>query len=131
MLTPKPFTCAKFVSYLCQNQHFTNRVTADSVGIAYPAIAETKLAAFDVAVPPLPEQKAIVRFLDHTTEQIERYIRAKEKLIGAPSRVDQQTSLIGEYRTRLIADVVTGKLDVRKAVRSLSDRDSTTTIANK
>jgi len=72
-----------------------------------------------LAIPPLSEQTAIARFLDHANLQIESYIRAKEKLIGAPNRAGQQTSLIGEYRTRLIADVVTGKLDVREAAKTL------------
>jgi type I restriction enzyme S subunit len=31
----------------------------------------------------------------------------------------QAASLAGEYRTRLVADVVTGKLDVREAVAHL------------
>jgi type I restriction enzyme S subunit len=32
-------------------------------------------------LPPLPEQAAIVRFLDHADRRIRRYIRAKQKLI--------------------------------------------------
>lgn len=35
--------------------------------------------------------------------------------------LEQQISLIHEYRTRLIADVVTGKLDARKAATQLPD----------
>ena len=34
----------------------------------------------------------------------------------------ERSSLLREYRTRLIADVVTGKLDVREAARSLPTR---------
>ena len=103
VLTPKPFTYAKFVSYLCLSEHFTNRVTANSVGIAYPAIAETKLETFNVGVPPLSEQTAIARFLDHATDQIERCIRAKEKLIA----------LLEEQKQVMIHDAVTGRIDVR------------------
>ena len=33
----------------------------------------------------------------------------------------REISLVREYRTRLIADVVTGKLDVREAARGLPD----------
>lgn len=36
-------------------------------------------------------------------------------------RVGQEISLCREYRTRLIADVVTGKLDVREAAPRLPD----------
>ena len=35
--------------------------------------------------------------------------------------IEQQIKLVGEYRTRLIADVVTGKLDVREAAAQLPD----------
>ena len=36
-------------------------------------------------------------------------------------RARRQINLLREYRTRLIADVVTGKLDVREAVARLPD----------
>jgi len=35
------------------------------------------------------------------------------------ARARRQIDLLGEYRTRLIADVVTGKLDVREAAAEL------------
>ena len=40
---------------------------------------------------------------------------------NALSQTRKQIELIKEYRTRLIADVVTGKLDVRDAVAGLAD----------
>ena len=81
VLTPRVGTVPQFVSYLAQSNAFTNRVTADSVGIAYPAVAESRLGSFHVAVPPRTEQAAIVRYLDHADRRIQRYIRAKQKLI--------------------------------------------------
>lgn len=39
----------------------------------------------------------------------------------ATSRLDAEISLLREYRTRLIADVVTGKLDVREAAARLPE----------
>ena len=41
-------------------------------------------------------------------------------LHSAISRVEREISLIREYRTRLIADVVTGKLDARAAAAGLA-----------
>ena len=101
VLTPRLGTLPKFVSYLARSDPFTNRVTADSVGIAYPAIVETRLGSFHVAVPPLPEQSAIVRFLDHVDRRIRRYIRAKQKLI----------TLLEEQRQAIIHRAVTRGLD--------------------
>ena len=37
------------------------------------------------------------------------------------SRFDREIDLLREYRTRLIADVVTGKLDVREAAARLPE----------
>ncbi len=101
VLTPSTGTLPKFVSYLCQSSAFTDRVTADSVGIAYPAIVETSLGAFHVAVPPLPEQAAIVSFLDHADRKIRHYIRAKQQLI----------KLLEEQKQAIIHRAVTRGLD--------------------
>ena len=62
-------------------------------------------------LPPLPEQTAIVEYLDKATADIDAKI----------THVRRQADLMREYRTRLIADVVTGKLDVREAAAELPD----------
>ena len=54
-------------------------------------------------VPPLPEQAGIVRFLDHADRRIQRYIRAKQKLLA----------LLGEQKQAIIHQAVTGRIDVR------------------
>ena len=56
----------------------------------------------DLPVVPLKEQKAIAEFLDSTAASIDTPI----------NRARVELELLREYRTRLIADVVTGKLDV-------------------
>ena len=62
-----------------------------------------------VPLPPLPEQSAITSFLGATDRRIRAAIAATER----------QIALLREYHTRLIADVVTGKLDVRDAAAEL------------
>ena len=52
-------------------------------------------------VPPPDEQAAIVRFLDHADEQIQRYIAGKERLIA----------LLEEQRQALVHQAVTRGLD--------------------
>jgi type I restriction enzyme, S subunit len=44
--------------------------------------------------------------------------RIQDKAIAL---VDEEIELLREYRTRLVADVVTGKLDVREATTRLPD----------
>ena len=66
---------------------------------------------YPILLPPLDEQIAIVKYIDRTTADIEAVI----------GRARRQIELVQEYRTRLIADVVTGKLDVREAAAQLPD----------
>ena len=69
------------------------------------------LQNFPVVLPKSTEQVAIVRHLDE-------HMMLSEKAL---SQTRKQIELIKEFRTRLIADVVTGKLDVRDAVAGLAD----------
>ena len=71
------------------------------------------LQNFPVALPPPSEQRAIAEYLDKATANIDT----------ATARARRQIELLQEYRTRLIADVVTGKLDVREAAAHLPDED--------
>ena len=58
-----------------------------------------------IGCPPTEEQQEITHYMD----------AASAKLDAAVNRARRQIDLIEEYRTRLIAEVVTGKLDVREA----------------
>lgn len=107
VLTPHAATVPKFVSYLMQSEAFTNRVTAESVGIAYPAIPETRLGSFHIALPTPPEQAAIVRFLEHADQRIRRYIQAKQRLIN----------LLEKRKETIIHRAVTGGLDPSARLR--------------
>jgi len=55
--------------------------------------------------PPLLGQTAIAEYLDRATANINTAI----------TRTKREIELLDEYRTRLIANVVTGKLDVCEA----------------
>ena len=68
-------------------------------------------------VPPLDEQAEVVRYVASETQRIEL----------AASHLRREIELLREYRTRLIADVVTGKLDVREAAATLPE-DATADI---
>ena len=66
-----------------------------------PAISESQVENIRVHLPPVDEQAAIVRYLDHTDEIINRYISAKERLIA----------LMREQRQAVIHQAVTRGLD--------------------
>lgn len=104
VLTPGSGVEPEYLGYVIQSSPFVNRVTANSIGIAYPAIAETVLGRFPVALPPtVDEQQAIVA----------RIKTESAPLDDAITRTEEEIKLIREYRDRLIADVVTGQVDVR------------------
>ena len=68
----------------------------------------------DLPVPPLDEQRAIAAEIT----------RAVSAITSNITKVTSELDLIREYRMRLIADVVTGKLDVREVAASLPDESS-------
>jgi len=72
-------------------------------GITIMHIYGDQLKYMWVALPPLPEQTAIVEYLCKATAGID----------AAKDHAQREIDLIREHRTRLIADVVTGKVDVR------------------
>jgi type I restriction enzyme S subunit len=74
-----------------------------------PAISEGEVREIKVVFPPLPEQQQLISFVRKQTKQLDDVLTRTEREIG----------LLREYRTRLVADVVTGKLDVRAAARHL------------
>lgn len=104
VLTPCSGIVPEYLSFVIQSSSFVERVTAHSVGIAYPAIPETRLGAFHLVLPPTElEQLEIVERINEETQAMNKAIQ----------RAQREIELVREYRSRLIADVVTGKLDVR------------------
>ena len=70
-------------------------------GSTFSELSNDKLGDFEIAIPPLPEQRAIAAFLDRETAKIDALVAKKERLI----------ELLQEKRTALISDVVTKGLD--------------------
>ena len=68
-----------------------------------------------IVLPPTEEQCQIVRSIESQTAGQDANI----------SRLEREISLLKEYSTRLVADVVTGKLDVREAAAKLPVEEQT------
>ncbi|MHB8512431.1 MAG: restriction endonuclease subunit S [Actinomycetota bacterium] len=72
-------------------------------------------------LPPPDERSAIVEHIRASKSQTDATI----------AHAEREISLLLEYRTRLIADVVTGKLDVREAVKHLpAETDESDALAD-
>ena len=95
--------CQEYLNLLLLTDQFVNYFQPILTGISVPHISPGQIAAFRFALPPENEQ---VQILSH----INKDSCALEKAI---SRTEHEIELINEYRTRLVADVVTGKVDVR------------------
>jgi type I restriction enzyme S subunit len=74
-------------------------------------IPMTRLKRVLLPRPPSSEQAAIVGHLDEITAGVAATL----------SRTEREIDVLREFRTRLITDVVTGKLDVREASARLPD----------
>ena len=72
-------------------------------GVTRYGLSHSAIKSVWLPLPSLPEQAAIVRYLDHVDRRIQRYIRAKQKLI----------TLLEEQKQAIIHQVVTGKVDIR------------------
>ena len=64
-----------------------------------------------IVLPPVEEQKRIVESIARETSELQDSI----------GRLSREIDLLAEYRTRLIADLVTGKLDVRAAAAQVPE----------
>jgi len=104
VLTPSKEVFSKFLNYILSADYFVNMVSQNSIGVSYPAITESKLVTLKIAISPdIEEQKEILQYIKPKTIVIDKAIVAIKKEID----------LITEYRTTLISNVVTGKVDVR------------------
>ena len=86
----------------------------EAKGVTRYGLSHAGIKSVRLPLPPLPEQTAIVRFLDHADRRIRRYIRAKQKLI----------ELLEEQKQAIIHQAVTGQIDVRTGQLYSSYKDS-------
>ena len=94
---------ARYLGYATDCQPAAIQKATMGRGFTVIHIYTGQLKRLSLALPPLPEQTAIVRFLDHADRRIRRYIRAKRKLIA----------LLEEQKQAIIHQAVTGQIDVR------------------
>ena len=86
--------------------HYALRATTPALasfgqGSTFTELSRTLLAAFQLPLPPLPEQQAIVRYLDYVDRRIRRYVGAKRRLI----------ELLEEEKQAIVNRAVTRGLD--------------------
>ena len=86
-----------------------------SIAAAQPGLAVDRVMNLWAPIPPREEQAHIATRMGRQTERIDNIV----------NNARRQIDFMNEYRTRLIADVVTGQLDVREAAEELPTPEPT------
>lgn len=104
---------SNFANFLMRSRVMVDQFVAASKGVGdiQRQVFWPFLRTVQVPIPSIDEQKVIVEHLETVTASQTRSI----------SQLNREIELLVEYRTRLVADVVTGKLDVREAAVNLPD----------
>ena len=104
-LLPQYSEYAKYIHYLVRSFafHWELQTRSKGIWISRLQLTDESFLAASFPVPPSREQAAIAEYLDRATRNIDNAIR----LAG------REIAFLCEYRTRLVSDAVTGKIDVR------------------
>lgn len=111
VLKPRKDTCPEFYDFIFHTEVYKQQVNRQSTGI----VSDRNRLYWDSfkqmpnLLLPLAEQEEIVAYIAKETAAITTAI----------ARTEREIALMQEYRTRLTADLVTGKLDVREAAARL------------
>ncbi len=100
-----------FLNYLLHSPFMIQQLEKILIGSTFKRINISEIKSLLIIVPPRDEQDAICKSIDLSLKVYNT----------ATSKLEREIELLREYRTRLIADVVTGKLDVREASKSLPE----------
>ena len=98
---------AGFCKYALREPRFLAEVERRSVGVSYPAINSSDLAAIPIPAPPDDLQLQIEKFLDRETARLDALVAAKQRVLD----------LLTEKRRAIIATAVTRGLDPKVKLR--------------
>lgn len=97
----------KYLFWLLSADSINHQFQIEASGVTRYGLSNYALCNSTCLLSPKKEQEAIATFLDKKTAQIDVQIAREKKSI----------ELLKEYRTSLISEVVTGKIDVRETVK--------------
>ena len=113
LLRPFKQMLGAYLAWTLQSQAVAHQFHIEAKGVTRYGLTHAGIQSVNLLLPSHPEQIAIVAYLDKTSAAIDTSI----------SRTYRQMEVLREHRTRLIADVVTGKLNVREAAAELPEED--------
>ena len=95
---------AGFLEYVMRSKYVIDLIDSSAVGAKMPRADWKFIGNVWLPLPPLPEQRAIAEYLDTKTAAIDAAIAHYERM----------AELVAEYWTVLVADAVTGRIDLRQ-----------------
>ena len=99
-----PKVTPAYLCYLMNTPACKTYIDNNSHGFIRINLRQDILTACPIILPPLDDQQAIVEYLDAKTAKID----------SMKADIQRQIGLLKEYKQRIIADAVTGKIDVRE-----------------
>ena len=97
-------TESDFVEYYTHSQEYKDWILGNLIQSTIQNVSAERYASLTVPLPPLPEQRAIVAFLDCETA----------KLDGLIAKIHEAIERLKELRAARISAAVTGRIDVRE-----------------
>lgn len=113
VLKPRLETCPKFYDFVFRTEIYKQQVNRQSTGIVsdrHRLYWDSFKQMPNICIPR-SEQQEIVDYIFSETATLDNAI----------ARTEREIALMQEYRTRLTANIVTGKLDVREVAAKLPD----------
>ncbi len=93
----------EFLEQKLRSKNIIDLINSSTFGAKMPRADWTFISGLKFAYPPKIEQQEILEHIQEKSAEIDQAI----------TRAQREIELMLEYRTRLISDVVTGKVDVR------------------
>jgi len=99
----KELVLPAYLEQLLRCKRVIDLINSSTAGAKMPRADWTFIGNARLPVPPVNEQQDILSFIARETRDLDETVQ----------RANEEIALIREYRDRLIADVVTGQVDVR------------------
>ena len=100
---PKNSENSKYLAYLFKTSAWRYQLHKKVNGVKVYSITQKMLKDTFILIPPVNEQEEIIQYLDKICAKINTSVKT----------IEEKIVQLQELKTRLISDVVTGKIDVR------------------
>lgn len=103
IIRPKELILSEYLEKVIGSSYIQEKIKLEQVGASREALNQTEIRNLPILTPSLEEQRQILQLLYAETATI----------VNTVATIQKEIALTEEYRTALIAEAVTGKIDVR------------------